>query len=78
MYIDKKLYRFIPVQGEVKVNDQVAYQNLNGNWYQGTVTELEQWHDCLLSPRKKYGFIVDYGDISLIQERHLLFIALQY
>ena len=58
---------------EIKIGEKVCYKNGNGNWYEGIVKEKEGEHQCLLSPRKKEGVIVDYGDMSLIQDVAELF-----
>lgn len=71
-YISSENKSFSPVT-EVNIGDKVCYKNGNGNWYEGTVKSNEGNQQCLLAPRTKKGVIVDYGDISLIQEIHQLF-----
>jgi hypothetical protein len=71
-YISSRNKSFTPVS-EINIGDTVCYKNGNGNWYQGVIKSEEGEHQCLLSPRKKKGVIVDYGDISLIQSVKDLF-----
>jgi hypothetical protein len=71
-YISSRNKTFIPVS-EIKIGDKVCYKNANDNWYEGVVESEEGEHQCLLAPRKKRGVMVDYGDISLIQEIKELF-----
>lgn len=72
-YISSKNKSFTPVEG-TNIGDKVCYKNVNGNWYEGVVETKEENHQCLLAPRKKYGVVVNYGDISLIQNTKELFI----
>lgn len=71
-YISSKNKSFTPVS-KINIGDTVCYKNGNGNWYKGIVTNEEGEHQCLLSPSKKRGVIVDYGDMSLIQNTKNLF-----
>lgn len=71
-YLSAKNKSFTPVSN-VKIGDKVCYRNGNGNWYQGVVEKSEDSHPCLLAPRNKRGVIVNYGEISLIQNVKDLF-----
>lgn len=71
-YLSSRNKIFTPVS-KINIGDIVCYKNGNGNWYKGVVTLEEDEHQCMLAPRTKRGVIVDYGDISLIQEMKDLF-----
>lgn len=71
-YIPSKNKTFTPVS-KVSIGDKVCYKNGNGNWYEGVVIDENGEHQCLLSPEKKSGIVVDYGNISAIQSLDKLF-----
>jgi len=59
----------------IKIGDVVVYKNGNGQYYKGKVVKGAAHHRGMLSNgRTKFGFIVDYGDIELIQPIEVLLV----